>query len=285
MPDPDRLLTTLRRAAAACRTTPGRQGRIIHLPPGAELLVAGDLHGNIDNFRRLLLLSELVDRPQRHLLLQEVIHGPFRYPDGADKSHQLLDLVAALKAQFPDRVHFLPGNHELAQAAGRPVGKGDCNDILNALFQDGVRTAYGARAEEVYIGYLDLFAAAPLAVRTASRVLACHSLPSASHLATFDPAVLTLDETPAAELEPGGSVFSLVWGRDTRPDHVAAFLKIMDADLLITGHIPCDEGFEFPGDRHLIVDSASVPGACCLVPAGERVSLDDLRAGVCLLVS
>lgn len=283
MPDPERLLATLCRAAAACRTTPGRQGRLIRLPPGVEMLVAGDLHGNLDNFRRLLTLADLARQPARHLVLQEVIHGPHRYPDGSDKSHQALDLVAALKAQFPDRVHFLPGNHELAQAAGRPVGKGD--EVLNALFDDGVRTAYGPRAPDVLACYRDLFAAAPLAVRTASRVLVCHSLPSASRLPDFDPAILTLDDTPPSELEPDGSVFALVWGRDTRPEHVDAFLQRMDADLLLTGHIPCDDGYTFTCDRHLIVDTSSVPAAACLVPAADRVTPDDLRAGLRLLVS
>ena len=41
MPDPDRLLTTLRRAAQACRTTPGRRGRTVHLNEAAEVLATG----------------------------------------------------------------------------------------------------------------------------------------------------------------------------------------------------------------------------------------------------
>ena len=41
------------------------------------------------------------------LVLQEVIHGKFRYPDGGDKSHQLLDLVAALRIVEGDRAVLL----------------------------------------------------------------------------------------------------------------------------------------------------------------------------------
>ena len=48
---------------------------------------------------------------------------------------------------------------------------------LNALFRQGIDTAYGARGERVYEAYLDLFAALPLAVRTPNRVFLCHTIP------------------------------------------------------------------------------------------------------------
>src|SRR5437773_2092872 len=54
MPDPVRLLRTLRQAEQAFRATPGRRGRLIALDDAAEVLVAGDLHGNVENFRLLL---------------------------------------------------------------------------------------------------------------------------------------------------------------------------------------------------------------------------------------
>src|SRR4051794_38095702 len=80
MPDPQRLLTTLRRAAAAFRDTPGRKGHLVALAECDEVLVAGDLHGHLDNFRALLKRADLGNHPRRHFVLQEVIHGPFRYP-------------------------------------------------------------------------------------------------------------------------------------------------------------------------------------------------------------
>ena len=84
--------------SAAAKQT-GRQGRFIELQDVDEVLVAGDLHGNLDNFKKLFELADLGQRPRRHFVLQELIHGPFRYPNsGGDQSHRLLDLVAeALK--------------------------------------------------------------------------------------------------------------------------------------------------------------------------------------------
>ncbi len=281
MPDPVRLLTTLQRAVDAFRATPGRRGRVVDLQEAAEVLVAGDLHGNLDNFRRLLQIADLARNPARHFVLQEAIHGPHRYPAGGDRSHQLLDLIAALKCQFPRQVHFLIGNHELSQVTDRRIAKDDVE--LNDLFMEGVRSAYGDRADEVYTAYRDLIAAAPLALRTANRVFLSHSLPPASLLSSFDPAVLEHDETIDADCVPGGAVHALVWGRDTRPETVAAFLQKMDADLLITGHIPCDRGFDVPNDRQLILDSLGRPAGYCLFPADRPLTHPELLNSVGLL--
>ena len=145
-------------------------------------------------------------------MLQEFIHGPHRYPGGGDKSHQALDVLAALKCQFPRRVHFLPGNHELAQQTGQWIAKAE--DDLNEQFRLGRPDGVRRRADRVYAAYLELFAAAPwpCARRTAcSSATAC---PSASKLATFNPAVLEQEQSTRPELRPGGSVHALVWGRD-----------------------------------------------------------------------
>src|SRR5262249_44014817 len=159
MPDPVKLLATIRRAVEAFLATPGRRGREIVLEDAAEVLVAGDLHGNLPNFKAVLLKADLARNPARHLVVQEVIHGPFRYPMGGDKSHQLLDLVLALKAQYPRQVHFLLGNHELAQATNNLISKAEVD--LNELFLRGVEEAYGEESKAVYQGYLDAIAVCP----------------------------------------------------------------------------------------------------------------------------
>jgi Calcineurin-like phosphoesterase len=281
MPDPDRLLHTLRQAATAYRNTPGGRGHRIDLVSADEVLVGGDLHGHLENFRRLLLQADLAHHPRRHLVLQELIHGPFEYPGGGDKSHQLFDVVAALKCQFPAQVHLLPGNHELAQFTGRRIEKEDRE--LNDLFSQGVQTAYGSRASEVEAAYRDLFAVLPLAICTPNRVFVSHSLPSSRRMHEFDPTVLERDDIPAEELQPGGSVFALLWGRDTSPVNVEGFLGKVDADLLVSGHIPCEQGYEMPNNRQLILDCLGSPAAYCLFPLDHPLTLRDLAACVKLL--
>jgi hypothetical protein len=274
MPDPIRLLRTLRQAVQHFRDTPGRQGRLVLLEQPTDVLAAGDLHGNVENFRLLLEKAALGKHPGRHVVFQEVIHGPHRYPTGGDKSHQLLDLIAALKCQYPARVHFLIGNHELSQWTRRRIGKAEMD--LNELFRQGVGSAYGPQAAEVYAAYLDLFAATPLALRIPNGVLLTHSLPSPVNLTPAFPTCLEKEQPSEADLLPGGYVHSLVWGRDVSEANAAAFLKRMNAKWLITGHIPCDRGFELPNAHQIILDSLGAQAGYCLFPADRELSRDEL---------
>jgi hypothetical protein len=281
MPDPAKLLLTIRRAVTATRATPGRHGYLIRLPENADVMVTGDLHGNIANFQRILQVADLARQSNRHLIMQELIHGKFRYPDGSDKSHQAVDLWCALKCQYPARVHYLPGNHELAQWTNRLIGKGD--EDLNASFLDGVRHAYGEHSSEVYAAYLELFASLPLALRTPNRVFISHSLPPPAGVAAFDASRLESAKFADADLQAGGFVYGLVWGRDTSAGNVSAFLTKVDAGLLISGHIPCDQGFAVPNEQQLILDCLGSPAACCLFPASETIRQTDLLNRIRLL--
>src|SRR5947209_2729147 len=205
MPDPDRLLRTLFKAADAVRMTPGRKGRFVQLQGAAEVLVAGDLHGHVGNFQAVYQAADLAKNPKRHLVLQEVIHGKFLYPGGGDKSHQLLDLFAALKCQFPAQVHLLLGNHELAQWTNRMVMKEDRD--LNVVFTEGVVEAYGPeKGPAIYEAYLRLFGVLPLALRTANRIFLSHSLPREKAIPKFELRHLATDTFPREDLTGGGSV-------------------------------------------------------------------------------
>jgi hypothetical protein len=275
MPDPERHLRTLKTAIQQFRTTPGRRGRVVYLQDVSDVLIGGDMHGNIDNFRRLLDKAQLKQHPLRHLVVQELVHGSRDYPNnGGDKSHQLVDLVAALKCEFPRQVHFLLGNHELAQWQGHMIAKGDRDPVQG--FNKGVVTAYGARAWDILSAYMDLFAVIPVAIRTPNRVFLSHSLPTPSKLDNFDPAVLERDNPTDHDLRGGGSIHSLVWGRDVRKETADAFLRKVDADLLISGHIPNEPGYEVPNDRQIILDSMRTPAGCCLFPANRPLTHDEL---------
>lgn len=279
MPAPERMLTHLRQAVALVRATPGRRGHTVRLENCAEVLVAGDLHGHVAHFQSLLKVADLANNPARHFVMQEVIHGKFRYPKGGDKSHQLVDLFAALKAQFPKQVHYLPGNHELAQWTDRPVLKADENQ--NALFREGVTEAYGPTfGPQVYAAYMELFRACPVALRTPNGVLLSHSLPAARFLPLFDPARLERDTYEPEDLQPGGSVHSLLWGRDTTPDAASNYLRKMGCELLVSGHIACNEGFAVPNDRQVILDCAESPAGFALFPADRPLSHAELVACV-----
>ena len=62
--------------------------------------------------------------------------------------------------------------------------------------------------------------------------------------------------------------------------NAAAFLQKVDADLLITGHVPCENGFDVPNDRQLILDSLGSPACYCLFPTDRPITHAELIACV-----
>jgi hypothetical protein len=285
MPDPQKVLATLRRAAILSRATRGRQGSVVHLDGDAEeVLVVGDLHGSLGTLRQVLEFADLARHPRRHLVLQELVHGPYFYPEErGDRSHQMVDVAAALKCQFPDRLHLVLGNHELSELTERSIAKNGV--YLNELFRQGVETAYGAAAPEVIRAYRDFFAAMPLGVRTPNRVFICHTIPDGRDLDRLDPEVLRTGHWPPEALKRGGTVYALTWGRDTAPETADLFAAWVDADLFICGHQPCDEGFRRANHRQLIIDGTDPYPACCLFRAQAPATLDTLVEGVRLLTT
>jgi hypothetical protein len=280
MPNPQRLLTTIRRARELFLDTLGRTGTVVQLDASAEdVLVAGDLHGNLANFQALLDRARLDRNPRRHLVLQELVHGEARYPNGGCKSHQLVDLVAALKCQYPDRVHLILGNHELAELLNKPILKAGIR--TNDLFRQGIEFAYGETGDGILAGYQDLFRALPLAVRSHNRVFVSHSFPEASDLdAGFDSTIFQSKSIEEFDSQRSDSLHDLVWGRDGDETTARRFAAIVDADLVITGHMPCLEGFRSPNPLQLILDCSRFPACYCLFSNERSLKLADLLAGV-----
>jgi Calcineurin-like phosphoesterase len=276
MPDPQKILATIRRATDLFRATPGRKGGLTTLGESVEeVMVVGDLHGNLPAFRQVLQAAELAKNPGRHLVLQELIHGNKFYTDErGDKSHQLVDVVAALKCQFPDRVHLILGNHELSELTGRPIAKAGV--ALNALFRQGIGFAYASMADAIYEAYRLLFAALPLAVRTSNRVFLCHTIPDPVDLEDFDVAIFDADQWSDQSMARHGAVYAITWGRSTEPENVDRFAELVDADWFITGHQPCDEGFRQANHRQIIIDGTDPYPAYCLFSAREPATIESL---------
>ena len=90
-----------------------RRGNVIFLPADGTLVTTGDIHGHRLNFERIVSYADLARNSNRHIVLQEVIHGGPENSGGGCLSYQLLFEVARYKVSFPDRVHIIMGNHDI----------------------------------------------------------------------------------------------------------------------------------------------------------------------------
>jgi hypothetical protein len=275
VPDPVKLLATIKQAALLLRQQHGRIGKFIELADCDEVLIVGDMHGHLGNFKKVLHLAKLNEQPRRHVVLQELIHGPFRYTDnGGELSHRLVDVVSAYICQYPGRVHYLLGNHELAQWTRREIAKN--NESLNNLFVLGINSAYPEHTAEMQEAYEELFSSLPVAIRLPNRVFLSHSLPGEVRLQTWTLNELKKETFTDDDYKPGGSVHSVVWGRDASEATAKAYLALVEADLLISGHIPNEKGYDTPNPYQIILDGKDENAQVLLFSTKEPVTQEQL---------
>lgn len=246
-------------------------GHLIELPASGDVLITGDLHGNVANFLRILKIADLPHHPHRHLILQEVLHS--MYDDTPDHSYQILEEVAILKNVYPSQVHILLGNHDLAELLGLDIMKKG-RSVLRQ-FQKSLEDAYQFNHDVVRKAYLGFLRTLPWAAATASGLFICHSMPDRSHVDLFSRELFTA--SPAeGDLTKTSPAFRLTWGRDISGSTAAAFLQRVGASLLITGHHPCRDGHAQPNPHQIILDCKDAHGAYLLVPLDQSLAQDQL---------
>lgn len=136
------IVDLLKKGIDVNNTDPYRIGNVITLPNTGTLVIAGDLHGHRRNFERIVNHSDLANNPDRHLVLQEIIHGGPEDEHGGCLSFELLFEAVQLKIDFPHRVHFIMGNHDTACISDSKVMKG--GKEMNACMRQALARRYGA---------------------------------------------------------------------------------------------------------------------------------------------
>lgn len=274
------IITSFEQATEANLATPGRQGNIVVLTPelADEVMVTGDLHGHRKNFNRIKKTAALGTHLRRHLVLQEVCHGgPLYSQNGGCMSHALLEDVAMLKVKFPGQVHFLLGNHELAEMTDYPIQKNRA--MLNLLFRMGLQYMYGEATENVRTAFIAFLQSCPLALRLPSGVFISHSIPEWCDTRGFDTTVFER-KIAYTEYFERSDVFQLVWGRDYRQLNAKAFADLVGAKLLINGHEPCHEGFAAPNDLQVILDCCGEKAGYLMLPVTQELTHEELMERV-----
>ena len=261
------VIDVYQRAAEANRSTPGREFTVVDLTEelASTVLVTGDLHGNRKNFNRIRKMAKLDKYPRRHLVLQEVSHGGSTYPqNGGCMSHGLLEQVAKLKVEYPERVHFLLSNHELAEVTEYPIKKNE--KMLNLLFRLGMQQMYGIATDKVREAMNAFILSCPLAVRLPGGLFISHSIPESAAAGIFDRSIFSR-EPNSLEYHERSAIFDMVWGRNYENENAKAFADMVEARVLINGHEPCpEEGYAVMNEYQIVLDCCGEKSAVALLP-------------------
>ncbi|MBS3734150.1 MAG: metallophosphoesterase [Phycisphaerae bacterium] len=243
---------TFRAAARACRDDPRREGNVVHLTGKLNVVVAGDIHGNLRHLAAILAHADLAARPDRRLILQEVLHGKVDPRTGRENSIDALLRAARLLATRPEQVVCLLGNHDVAQVTGNELVK--FGGRLCAAFEAGVRHAFGDDAGDVLDAVHLLLRSLPLAVRCDNDVWITHSLPKISTGEEPDTDVLQRPYRPV-DFARGGAVYNWTWGRGQTPESIEALADALGAKLILFGHLHVTSGIEPIGERGVTLTS------------------------------
>jgi hypothetical protein len=217
---------------------------------------------------------DLPSNPNRHLILHEVIHGDYYDSNGAEGSWETLYRVAQLKCDFPNQVHFLFANHDLAQIHGEGILK--AGQSVCEAFNAGVKRDFGNSTMIAQAAMTEFLLSFPLAVRTPGGIFISHSIPTDEQIPTFDFGVFDRALTPNDYRRRFGPVYQMIWGRKTTPNGVAQFADKVGARILITGHQPQETGYLANGDRHLIIASDHNQGVYLPLQTDIQYDMDDL---------
>jgi hypothetical protein len=273
-PTADQVVETLGAAADENKMSALRQEQVVHLPEEGELWMTGDIHDHRRNFDKLMRAVDLGNNPQRHLVLHELIHGDRFDADGAEDSWYTLYQAAELKCDFPEQVHFLLANHDLAQIHGKGIMKAGLS--VCEAFTKGVRKAFGDQRNVVNVAVTEFLLSLPLAVRAPNGIFCCHSLPTNDQIDTFDFSIFDRPLEGKDYAPKTGPVYQLIWGRAMSPETVDKFLAAVGAELVITGHQPQEMGYAVNGEKHLIIASDHNQGVFLPIDLSQKYDINEL---------
>ena len=270
----DHVVETLGVATEENQVSPLRDQQVVNLPEEGEVWIAGDIHDHRRNFEKFVTSADLGNNPQRHLVLQELIHGDHFDANGAEDSWKMLYQAAELKVEFPSQVHFLLANHDLAQIHGEGIMKAGLS-VCEAFYK-GLKRDLPKNYHMVNVAITDFLLSLPLAIRAPNGMFFCHSIPNDDQLDAFDFTVFDRALVADDYKRRVGPVYQLIWGRRTTPAGATAFMQKVHAKMLITGHQPQESGYAINGQHHLIIASDHIQGVFLPIDLAETYDVETL---------
>lgn len=258
---PQAITDLLNKAVKACREDKFRRGNLIHLPAEGSLVMTGDIHGHRRNFERIVTFADLPNNPDRHVLLQEIIHGGPQDSEGGCLSYRLLFDAVRYQLSFPHQVHIIMGNHDTTFINSSQVMKNgrELNRAMNAALE----REFPTDSDDIKLGMRQFLLSQPLAVRCDNRICLSHSLPGNFYAVKFDPQILQ-KQLQASDCKKPGSAYLLTWGRRHSQALLDKMAGLFDVDIFILGHQPQQQGWSRAGENLIIIASNHNHG--CLIP-------------------
>jgi hypothetical protein len=254
-----------------------RHGNVVKLPSSGTLVISGDLHGHTRNFERIVSYSNLDENPDRHVILQEIIHGGEKDARGGCLSFETLLEAVRYKVKYPDQVHIIMGNHDTAFMTESEVMK-DGRE-MNYQMRSAMKRFYGELTEKVDLAMRRFLFSEPLAVRCENGLWISHSLPDNRSVDAFDAKVLER-ELRMDDIVRGNSAYSLLWGRGQNQATVDKMAELLGAGIVVTGHQPQDTGWKQTHRNMLIISSEHNHGVLLCVDLGRSYTIEELAGAV-----
>jgi hypothetical protein len=258
---PQTIVDLLNKGTEANNADKYRRDNLICLPAEGNLILTGDLHGHRRNFERIVAFADLANNPERHIVIQEIIHGGPEDSYGGCLSYRLLFDVIRYKLNFPDRVHIIMGNHDTAFINNSEVMK-DGREMNRAMRQ-AIDREFQQMADEVKLAIRQNLFSQPLALRAENGIWASHSLPGDRMVNKFDPQIFNRSLKINDVVRPG-SAYLLTWGRRHSQALLDKLAGQFDVNVFVLGHQPQEKGWNRAGENLIIIASNHNHG--CLIP-------------------
>jgi hypothetical protein len=254
-----------------------RHRNLVLLPDKGDVVVSGDIHGHRRNFERVVFYANLEKNPDRHLVLQEIIHGGPEDEKGGCLSFDLLLEAVRLKLKFADRVHFILANHDTAFITNSEVMKG--GKEMNAAMRMALQRRFAAKTKEVESALERFLFSQPLAVKCANGIWISHSLPSDKMVEKFDFTIFNRSLKVIDVVRPN-SAYLLTWGRRQSKETIRLFAEKLGVDFFVLGHQVQESGWMSDEEKLIIIDSQHNHGYLLRIDLAEKYNIKTLAAGL-----
>ena len=259
----------------------------VHIEPGTQLCIVGDLHGQYDDIVSPIwgIASGENDAPVKYLFLGD-------YVDRGPNSIEVITLLLSMKCKDPDAFLLLRGNHET-----RDISK-------EYGFYDECKDRYGQDdGEQIWAAFNDVFDFLPLAAIVGDLIFCVHGgisqfLDNARDIAHIQRPIKTeygsemLTDLLWADPDPeksGWAASPRGSGNTFGFDVAADFLERNQLQLVCRAHQVIPAGYEFPfSPEQNVVTVFSAPSYCgefdnsaavLLVDSDMELSIKTWKAG------